>query len=188
MNDSNMGIEIRNGVATLVDSSKVAPDLEIYHYFSVTDAAVVGLLHLSVTCINLAGCRAVTDETLRAIARNCRSLESIDVGVCKVLMDGGRGFSERCGFCVNDDVLNIVRSFPLQVQTALFLLRASSDNLIEERQAPRTTTTTTTTFILTLSLIIPWTMVMIPHEKLLRNASCLRNLRVSRGGRSSLLL
>jgi hypothetical protein len=42
---------------------------------------------------------------------------------------------------MNDDVLTILEelpasSFQLPVQTALFLLRASSDNQIEERHAP----------------------------------------------------
>jgi hypothetical protein len=87
--NSNKAIEIRNKVATLVVASEVAPDPFYPNNESVTDLDVVGLLHSSVTRINLAGCCFVTDVTVRAIARNCRSLESIDVGKCKLLTDGG---------------------------------------------------------------------------------------------------
>jgi Leucine-rich repeat (LRR) protein len=88
--NSNKANETRNGVATLVNASEVNPDPFYPFHDSVTDAAVVGLLHSSVTRINLAGCRLVTDETLRAIALHCKSLKAIIVAFCRdELTDSG---------------------------------------------------------------------------------------------------
>ncbi|MEO1480366.1 MAG: hypothetical protein AAFV01_17510, partial [Bacteroidota bacterium] len=51
----------------------------------VKDAFVASLLSAKVTSINLAGCNGITDDSIKAIALNCPSLESLEVRGCVAL-------------------------------------------------------------------------------------------------------